>query len=100
MKKLMGALIYIVCFFVLFTVIYRLAFCEPVLPREKGYAAFSNQFFGRMNEAAAVISGLAVGSAAGMEFMCRKYFKLKAEMKKKMDMKKSLEERKKSGSDD
>ena len=60
----------------------------------------SNQFFGRMNEAAAVISGLAVGSAAGMEFMCRKYFKLKAEMKKKMEMKKSLEERKKSGSDD
>ena len=32
MKKLMGAFLYIVCFFVLFTVIYRLAFCEPVLP--------------------------------------------------------------------
>ena len=96
MKKLMGASIYIVCFFVLFTVIYRLAFCEPVLPREKGYAAFCAM----AACLAAVISGLAVGSAAGMEFMCRKYFKLKAEMKKKMEMKKSLEERKKSGSDD
>ncbi len=88
MKKLMGAFLYIVCFFVLFTVIYRLAFCEPVLPGEKEYAAFCAM----AACLAAVISGLAVGSAAGMELMCRKYFKMKTELEKK------AEKRNKSGS--
>lgn len=78
MKKWRGFLLYLSCFFVLSAVIYRLALCEPVSPGEEGYAAF------RAMSAclAALVAGTAVGAAAGLEYMARKYYKLKKEMEK------------------